>query len=385
MDILSTGTFWPKFFLENPDVENIARSIGRPIREWVYAILEDAVGLPEVPEEIEDLNEEQSDAPQVDDDEDELIDVVEEDSEDDGVDLLAPLRGELQKLRAPDEESEIPASTSSRSRSHASPRPRYITEYVRRGTRVAPEDVTVPNLGKLLASSVLYGDCGENWTPLPLKSHSERMSVFLHALRSSTAAVKELPNDQLMSALVLRWVVQIMHLRALESPSKERENEKWTKSEACAVLAFYMSHGHNLDARITPNPPGASEHNVVSAASMNDRSIQLMAQVLMAIESIQQLSQVLLVSERVPVRVHILSGQSFHTFLAQKGSNCRDSLPQGLWEACMEDIGEAFAEERPVRVKKSKVKANQAESAVQNAVRVGTRGSQFGLLAHLPV
>jgi hypothetical protein len=380
MDILSTGTFWPRLFLENPDVENVARSIGRPIRKWIYAILEDAVGLPEAPEETEELNDEQSDTLQVDEeDEDELIDVVEEDSEDDGADLLAPLRGELQKLRAPDEKSEMAASTASRPRSL---HPKHITEYVRRGTRVAPEEVMVPDLG-LLMSSALHGDRRENWTPPPLRTPSERMSLFLHVLRSSTAAVEELPSEQLMGALVLRWVSQMMHLRALESPSKERENERWTKSEACAFLAFYISRGH---CRTTLDSPGASEHSTGSEATqLNDRSIQLMAQVLMAVESIHQLSQVLLLSEQVPVRVHMLSGQSFHTFLARKGSNFRDTLPRGLWEACTEGLGVAFADERPVRAKKSKVSANKGDTAVKKVVSIGKGGSKFEFLANLSV
>lgn len=383
MDILSTGTFWPKLFLESPDIESVSRSIGRPIREWIYAILEDAVGLPEAPDETE---EEQPDAPQVDDeDEDELIDVMEEDSEDDDrADLLAPLRGELQKLRAPDgsEESEISASTASRSR--APPRPKYIAEYVRRGTRISPEEVAVPDLGRLLATSALHGDWQENWTSLPLRSPTERMSVFLHVLRSSTAVIEGLPSEQLMSALILRWVVQAMHLRALKSPSKERENERWTKSEACAFLAFYMSEGRCLDFHSTLNSPATSECKTESEATpVNDRCIQLMAQVLAAVESIHQLSQVLLLSERVPVGVHRLSGQLFHTFLAQKGSNRRDTLPQGLWDACMEGLGDAFAEERPVRTKKSKITPKKDWPAVQKAVRVGTKGSQFELLADL--
>ncbi|KAG2153333.1 hypothetical protein DEU56DRAFT_480153 [Suillus clintonianus] len=381
MDILNTGTFWPRLFLENPDAENVARSIGRPIREWIYAILEDAVGLPEAPAETEVG---QSDTSQVDEeDEDELIDVMEEDSEDDGADLLAPLRGELQKLRLSDEESEIPASTTSRSRSHLPPRPKCVMEYVRRGTRVAPEGVVVPDLSRLLVSSAFHGNNQENFTPLPLRSTSERMSVFLHALRSSTVALEELPSEQLMCALVLRWVVQMMHLRALGSTSKEREKEKWTRSEAGAFLAFYMSEGHGLDFCTTPALAG-SEHNAGSETTpISSRSIQLMAQVLMAIESIHHLSQVLSVSERVPVRVHTLSGQTFHTFLAHKGSNCRVTLPVGLWDACTEGLGDAFAEERPVKAKKSKINGKPIErTSVQKAARVGT-GSQFGLLADL--
>ncbi|KAG2366740.1 hypothetical protein BDR07DRAFT_445847 [Suillus spraguei] len=381
MDILNTGTFWPRLFLENPDAENVARSIGRPIREWIYAILEDAVGLPEAPEET-DSEVEQFDTSQVDEeDEDELIDVVEEESEDDGTDLLAPLRGELQKLRAPDEESEIPASVISQSRSHIPPRPKCVIEYIRRGTRVAPESVTVSDISELLVSSAFRGDSQEDWTPLPLRSTSERMSVFLHILHSRTVALEELPSEQLMCALVLRWVVRVMHLRAIESPSKEREKEKWTRSEAGAFLAFYTSGGHDDNLRTMPDPGPGPETTPISS-----RSIQLMAQVLMAIESIHHLSQVLLVSERVPVRVHTLSGQTFHMLLAQKGLNCRDTLPVGLWDACTEGLSDTFAEERQVKVKKSKVNGKSIERPpVRKAVRVGAAGGQFGLLADLQV
>jgi hypothetical protein len=73
-------------------------------------------------------------------------------------------------------------------------------------------------------------------------------------------------------------------------------------------------------------------------------------------------------------------------FLAQKGSNCRDILPVGLWDACTEGLGDAFAEERPVKAKKSKVHGKSIErTSVRKAVRVGAGGSQFELLAGLQV
>ncbi|KAG1823993.1 hypothetical protein EV424DRAFT_1472010 [Suillus variegatus] len=325
MDILNTGTFWPRLFLETPDAEN-----------WIFAILEDAgSGNPEMDEE----------------DEDELIDVVEEDSEDDGADLLAPLRGELQKLQ-------IPASATSQSRSHLPPRPKCVMEYVRRGTRVAPESVTVPDISRLLMSSAFRGNCQEDWTPLPLRPALERIS---------TVALEELPREQLICALVLRWVVRVMHLRAIESSSKEREKEKWTRSEAGAFLAFYTSGRHSLDFCAMPALSGSEPNSGSETTPINSRSIQLMAQVLMAIESIHHLSQVLLVSERVPVRVHTLSGQTFHMFLAQKVSNYRDTLPAGLWDACTEGLGDAFAEERSVKVKKSKINGKSIEQPSQVA------------------
>lgn len=256
-------------------------------------------------------------------------------------------------------------------------------EYVRRGTRVAPEGVTVPDISRLLVSSAFRGN-SQDWIPLPLRSAPERMSVFLHVLHSNTVALEELPSKQLMCALVLRWVVRVMHLRAIEFSSKEREKEKWTKSEAGAFLAFYTSEGHCLDFRTMPAPAGSEPNAGPEATPISSRSIQLMAQVLMAIESIHHLSQVLSVSERVPVCVHTLSGQTFHMFLAQKGSNCRDTLPVGLWDACTEGLGDAFAEERPVKAKKSKVNGKSIEStSVRKAARVGAGGSQFGLFADL--
>ena len=72
------------------------KSIGRSAREWMYAILDNGVGLPE------SMDTESGEPTEPDEDEDELIDVVEEDSSDsdDGLpnDPLAPLRGALERL-----------------------------------------------------------------------------------------------------------------------------------------------------------------------------------------------------------------------------------------------------------------------------------------------
>jgi hypothetical protein len=109
MHILSTGTSWPRLFLENPDLESVSRSVGRPIRQWTYAILEDSIGLPGRPEEtptmFSTVNGETDGNDDDDDDDDELIDVVEdndgEETSENGLDEdpLAHLRGELERLR----------------------------------------------------------------------------------------------------------------------------------------------------------------------------------------------------------------------------------------------------------------------------------------------
>ena len=47
-----TGTVWRRPFLEHPE-ETVHRNIGRPIREWTYAILDDGIGLPVRPDKEE--------------------------------------------------------------------------------------------------------------------------------------------------------------------------------------------------------------------------------------------------------------------------------------------------------------------------------------------
>ncbi|KAF9243114.1 hypothetical protein BU15DRAFT_86527 [Melanogaster broomeanus] len=192
-DVLSTGTFWPKIFLDDPDIENVAISIGRPIRHWIYALLEDAVGLPAPPrrgdgEDVEDP--------------DELIDVAEEDpSDDEDADDLAPLHIELQRLRASEEPSENLTSASSRSRSRPSPHhPKCVIEYVRRGSRMAPEEVQVPSVTALIASSG-FGETIDLavWVPVQLWSLDDRMTLFLQILGSNFPAVRDLPSDRLMA------------------------------------------------------------------------------------------------------------------------------------------------------------------------------------------
>ncbi|TFY77761.1 hypothetical protein EWM64_g6256, partial [Hericium alpestre] len=86
LDIFNTATSWCSPFLEDPDLEPVAKSIGRPLREWIYAILDDGIGLPESVDnkdetEASDVHEEEDG--DKDEDEDELIDVVEEESDDD--------------------------------------------------------------------------------------------------------------------------------------------------------------------------------------------------------------------------------------------------------------------------------------------------------------
>ncbi|KIJ15475.1 hypothetical protein PAXINDRAFT_99360 [Paxillus involutus ATCC 200175] len=377
-DILSTGTFWPKIFLDNPDVENVARSIGRPIRRWIYALLEDAVGLPEAPADepwIEGGSVSQ-DGREDGEDPDELIDVIEEDSSDDeNVDLLAPLRGELQRLHAEEDSSEIPTSASSRSRFRPPLSPKCVIEYVRRGSRIAPEEVPVPDLAVLMISSGFSGNVDlEAWVPVQLRNLKERMALFLQILESNVPAVRDLPSERLMAVLVVRWLAHILHLRAAESGmNKEREKERWTRQEARTFLTFYMTS-------LTRDGAAERSDNIDANVPITDRNIQLLAQVLMAIETIQLLSQVLLLSERVPANVEALSGVEFHSYLTGTTPLPANALPPGLWEACMPSLEDAYGVEKQKKTRKQKSEQNKA---VSKATHNGAKTSGPGLFSLL--
>ncbi|KAH7883175.1 hypothetical protein F5I97DRAFT_1815609 [Phlebopus sp. FC_14] len=375
-NVLSTRIFLQNIFLENPDVENVGRSIGRPIRRWIYALLEDAVGLSETPEdEAATMEGSVAQADEDEEDLDELIDVIEENSSDDeDADFLAPLRGELRRLRIGDEPASPGSMTYSRNR--VRPRPKYVTEYVRRGTRIAPEEVPVPALAELMYSSGFNGNVDSEATlPVQLGTTDERMALFLHVLGSNVPSVQNLPSDRLMGVLVLRWVVQTLHFRAVESGmTKDRDNERWTQREARAFLAFYLG---GLSSGLMMN--GGQDQDV--EVPIIDRNIQLLAQVLVAIESIRLLSQTLFVSEQVPTHVGTLSGLEFHGYLTGITPLSAVPLSENIWNACTESLEHAFSPERQKKSKKVRMEPTRSAPKVANKVAKGGGQGLFGVLA----
>ena len=382
MHILSTGTSWPRIFLENPDLESVSRSVGRLIRQWEYAILEDGVGLPRRSDQNGEPGDEKDGPVVKESDDDELIDVVEEDSDaeslEDGTDgdPLEFLRGELERLRKPGDDgvSEPPKSLPF-PRAPETPPPEIIVEYVRRGTRVTGEEVVVPLLTDLLSSLPTSDFTPRDRIPLQLRSEDDRLTVFLHALGSNTPSIKSLPPEQIMIALALRWVVRVFSDRAQSSGGiKDREKERWTKTEARAFLASFpwkvMSDQPTEGALFFPE----------NLPSVVDRNAQLMAQVLMALESIADLSQVLLLSERVPNSSHLLSGKRFHSFLTN--ATAAAVIPNGLWEACVEGLEDAFGEEWRKKAKKGP-KVKMAQPGHGSSQKSASAGGLFGLLGDM--
>ncbi|KAJ7129025.1 hypothetical protein C8R43DRAFT_1074642 [Mycena crocata] len=354
LDILHTGTSWPRLFLETPDLETVSRVIGRTIRQWGYAILHDTVGLPSSADEDETAN-----------DEDELIDVVESDSDDDtgdGADLLAPLRGALQRLHAPDDDGTAPTVSSSRTRDDQS---QIITEYVRRGTRIAEEPVTVPFMSELLSSISSVDFAPSDVVPILLQPEQDRFTLLLRVLKSDTNSVRSLPPDKLAVVLCLRWVLQTLHDRALETGSKEREKERWTRKEARCFLAAFSWKAEENQRSGQENPP----------PEILDRNVQLTAQVLTALESIDHFAQILLITDRLPSPASLFSGSDFHSFLTVVKAV---DVPDTLWDACVDDITQAFGDERKKKPKKTKQPVILPARGSQKASK---GGSIYGMLA----
>jgi hypothetical protein len=366
MDVLSTGTYWPNFFLENPDLETVSICMGRHIRQWSYSILEGAVGLPD-PEDKQKMQEEDRNRHEGDDDdENDLIDVVEEDSEGEA---LTSGRGGHRGLHDPEVEVTKPqSSTPSHSPSIQPPQPKIVIEYIRRGTRAAPEEVTVPLLMELL-QSIPHFDA-QNISPLQLRSEADRLEVLLCAVNSNTPSIKALPSEHLAVALTLRWVLYAIHTRAKESGgSKMKEKERWTKHEAQSFLASSLDR-----------PEAISTIEV--AVPVEERNVQLMAQVLMALESIQHISQTLLLAKRVPLPIHRFSGKACHAYWTGMIPLDAQAVPPSLWDACTGELEEGtFAEPKQRITKKGKknveVSAPAPSKRVSNA---GRHGGLYGLL-----
>ena len=367
MDMLTTGTAWPESFLENPDIETVSRSLGRPIREWIYALLDDGIGL--IGHDV-DSGEDGLGGTSADEasDDDEIVEVVEEDSDEDmgSGNPLAPLQGALDELTIG---GKPPPSHSETSRGM---RPKYVTEHIRRGTRHAEETVSVPSLATLLSSHDINIGNGPNARPIQLEDEDFRLTVFLRSLGSNTDLVKALPSEYLMAVVSLRWSVSRLANRADDAqPSAEKEKEKWTTREAQAFLAsFSWPRGTSVEPT---SPP------------LENRSIQLTAQILATFDAVEMLSQVLLLTNKVPNPASFFSGRAFHKFLADGNSPDILHLPPGLWDACVDGLEAAFSHESDRKRKRErKTVENQAKTAHKPAVH-GARvhQSMFGVLSAL--
>ncbi|KZT69711.1 PIN domain-like protein [Daedalea quercina L-15889] len=343
LDVLNTGTFWPRLALEDPDKESVSRSVTRPIRQWGYAVLDAGVGLPVPPEEeVEEEDTADSD--------DELVDVVEEDSDEDP---LSPLRDALERLDNPligsPEEGSQPATLPPSS----SRRPKVVMEYVRRGTRLVPEEVTVPFFSDLLKEFAMTAPESQHepGTPLPIQLWPEdlRLTFFLRALDSDTPRIRELDGVQLTAVLAVRWVVMRMHARAEQNPSqKEKKAERWTREE---VQAFFTAFSWSSSDRAAL--PEADESTASGGAvPIEERNIQLVTQVSLAIDTVEHFAQLLLLGRLAPNPIVGFSGLRFHTALTARNGDLTSDV-EDIMDTCLEGLDSALMT-KPSKIKKKR-------------------------------
>ena len=386
LDPLHTGTMWPRPFLEHPEKETVHRSIGRPIREWIYAILDDGVGLPVRPDK-EEVKAENGvsgeDAEEGDSDDDELIDVVEAESSSDedsvAQDPLAPLKGALRRLSGVETPQSDTPPPEVRKR-------KVITEYVRRGLRIDLEDLPVGFLPELLEEVEIPLE-----GPIQLAPKSTRLRLFLTIIDAEEAAgkLRGVPPEQILPALAVRWVVSVLYDRTMESEgSKDRFAEKWTRSEVKALLLAFVrpaaSAGENEGEEAPPS----------TAPELLDRHVQLVAQVLASLEAVILLAQALLLDfdHRVPLDlVASFSGRRAHQLLNDgKSTSSSSEVLDPLMDVVTAGLdAEAFTDEA---YKKRKVrKEQQKEKGLPQALPAGAKlngkgggfagGGMFGVLA----
>ena len=360
LDPLHSGTMWPRPFLEHPEKETVHRSIGRPIREWVYAILDDGVGLPDKEEETNGESEVDADD---EEDDDELIDVVEENSseeDDDDQDPLAPLKGALRRLsgaETPHSETPPPAVRKRK----------VVTEYVRRGLRVDLEDLQVGFLPDLLEEVEIPLE-----GPIQLAPESTRLRLFLTILEAEEVAgkLRGIPPEQIIPALAVRWVVSVLYDRAVElEGGKDRFAEKWTRLEVKALLLAFIRP-------MAPATESEGEGASFVAAEILDRNVQLMAQILASLEVIILLAQSLLLDldRRVPLNlIARFSGKRFHQLLHDGRADISSSeVLDPLMDVVVTGLeAEAFADE--VYKKRKVRKEQQKEKGSPQALPVGAK------------
>jgi hypothetical protein len=460
MDVLITGTMWPRTFLESPDQASMSGTLDAAgsLRKWVYAILDQGVGvyLPPPPEEDEEhpipsTSEQQGAAAdssgQIDEeseeDEDEIIDVIDEEDELEEADPLAALKGALQKLRgtAPgrgdgvlptipdggikeeDEEEEEGGDEDNTTEDC------YVTEYVRRGARLSEERVQVDELHSLIESTLKLvdptsptpGDFGHpakpstSWDhnipvprtsrhrPIQLEDKKARLTVLLTACHSDNKKVRDLRKEWIGPVIITRYLIWF-------SGMKEREKEKsggaispllrrWSKGEIKALLCAF-----GVDESLRPQEQEQSEVNATNSKEghpreferkdldTKERSIQLMARSLSAIEATRMLIQALCLTRTVPLALSKFKGRVFHELcqdasilgsisngIPTQDASANVQLDPNVWEAIEEGFEGLIGDNRVKKAKKKET-SKGAGKAAKASKNVG-RGGFFSVLS----
>ena len=459
MGYYATGTAWSCLNLEDPDIKTSQEIVGAPVREWIYAVL--AHGLDGVGRDLVEAR-----APTIDHD-DELIDVEEEltDSEDEreaselsadpkspmstmtgasvgtlegmSFDPLVALRDQLEGLRGQQSAGVLPpngylhargelatsaASLPSELELTRPSSPRFITEYVRRGTRLVPIKVLVRDLTGLVAECEAEGSTYDTadlnplptidfGTPIQFHSADTRLSLFLHALHANTTSICDLPNNWTLLAASLRWTIIASSTRLPSGNAKGMYRGKWTASEVKAFIASCDVPRANASQHDTDYSATVSHSAAVDPSELNTRAIQLISLILAGIDNALEFAEALLLKEgllptsRAP---RYVSGMRFHWSVSRlcssreayervfKSIGLEGQEKEMVFQAVIEGLQGYLAEEtwqRKPHVKKGKastrskensaVSDTRAKGGAKNGAGGGKSGGMFDILAAL--
>lgn len=433
LDIIVTGTMWPRLFLENPDHTSASgqADASGALREWVYAIVDQGIGIfvPLPPDEEDEGSVNSGDIPSTsgrqpadhqvesseDEDDDEVIDVMDEDDMEEAGDPLVALKGALQRLRGvssagmsgglptiPDGDGE---SDEEGTVEDGEPEKCYVTEYVRKGHRVAESPVLVQDLNALLEKAVERDNgqaTSENFGrpsmhnhtvsrtsrshPIQLAEERERLCVLLMACGSDTQRVRNLESEWVAPVIITRWLIRCAGVGEKERTARFVANpllKTWSRGEIAALLRAFSPKGEEENS--SPDGEGTTVMEVSGSTplDMSDRAVQLMARALSVTEAIRMLIQVLCLTTRVPLHLGRFKGRVFH-------EGCREGLggetvqksaaavavDAAVLAAVEEGLEGYIREDLVKRVKKKK----EAQPA---AAKLPQRGISFNLLAQL--
>ncbi|TDL13798.1 hypothetical protein BD410DRAFT_833243 [Rickenella mellea] len=210
--------------------------------------------------------------------------------------------------------------------------PAVITEYIRKGSRIVPEEVVVPSLYDLFdevgftPSSQSSPDISSTPTPKPipiiLHPTPTRLTALLALQHSNTPPITSLNPEWLRPVLAVRAAVRAAAESAGDGNGNGGTMERWTRSEAVAgVMAF-------------ASPPGVGNGNGNGNGNENEkmipiepRAIQRTAHLLSALDAVSSLASALRVSDNLPLCVSRFSGMRFHTLLSAQTTHPSRSFP----------------------------------------------------------
>lgn len=202
LQIVVYGTYTPSAVLEDPDKSSCIVSLGRPLRDWIYAILDSSVGIGR--QTVPHLSKEAS--------------AIGESSEF-GIHETSLSEEEGESSDVQDDEEE---GTQDGILDDGSPAIRSVTEYVRRNAALAEEQVSV------LPWSTL-DPTPENTAPPLARSTLDRFHILLHTTSSFTDRLKDTASAHVQ---LLSIMLSLRHIAF----TFEHTNQAWSQAERKAAL-----------------------------------------------------------------------------------------------------------------------------------------------------